>query len=86
MNFKEDLFKICTSTNVDYNTYLKLVDYANSVDMQARGEENAKFYEVSRKLMTSINNAGWQDRHGKQIDTLNEVMDEICFHYEDFLP
>lgn len=52
----------------------------------AVGRENAKFYDILRRLSNSINNAGCEDRRSSQIDLINSSMMEICDKYEDFLP
>ena len=54
--------------------------------IDARGIENAKFYDVLRKLSDSENNAGWEDRHSERISTINKSMGDMVDDYNEYLP
>ncbi len=84
---KSEVFDLTKDVQgISFQDYEKIVAYVLKVEYIARGEENAKFYEHFRKLSNSINNAGWEERHSAQISYINEVTDEICYIYEQFLP
>lgn len=84
-NAEEEIFKIFQKKQGDYGLYLDVIDLMKKVSHNAKGEEASKFYEYQTKLMNSINNAGWEDRHPEQIKTLFEMGREFD-KYEDYLP
>lgn len=86
MDVKKQVFKLFQDNKDQYDLYEKIIEYIESIVDETKGRENAEFYEVLRQLISSINNAGWQDRHSQQIDTINEEMDRICGVYEKYLP
>lgn len=84
-DYKKTVFN-AFKDKVDFDTYNKIVDFVVKAVEEEKAEENVKFYEHFRQLMTSINNAGWQDRHSQQISYISDVMGEICDKYEEYLP
>jgi len=86
MNIQKELFDIFQNKKSDFDLYEKLKGYIERVEYNARGVENAKFYEVLFKLSNSINNAGHENRRASDISFLILEQGKISTEYEDFLP
>jgi hypothetical protein len=88
MKYKEeDLFKLfvkhdCESLGL-YEDIKRLIGVAM---YDSRGTEAARYYSTLVSLMNSENNAGWEERHSKRIDTLNEALHHVADNYEEYLP
>lgn len=54
--------------------------------IDARGVENAKFYDVLVALNNSENNAGWEERHSERIAFTNKALGDIAEDYNEYLP
>jgi antibiotic biosynthesis monooxygenase (ABM) superfamily enzyme len=81
------LFDIFTKNNGDkFALYNEIKDLIQSEIINARGVENAKFYETLIRLSNSENNAGWEDRHSNRIKIINDKMSAIADDYDSFLP
>lgn len=66
--------------------YEAICDLVIDVIADTKGEDNVHFYEILRHLSTSINNAGWEERHSEQIDFINKNLQVISNEYEKYLP
>jgi hypothetical protein len=84
-NAEAELFKIFMKQQGDHGLFKDVIELMNKVAHNAKGEQALKFYEYQTKLMNSINNAGWEERHSDQIQTLFDMGREFNA-YEDFLP
>jgi len=79
---RRDLFKIFEENKDKYDLYQSLVIYTKEeIDEQIK-EDNEEFYNVVVDLLNSINNAGWENRHSKQIDYLRKLQHEILSKIE----
>jgi len=78
MNIRKNLFKIFQENKDQYDLYEKVVE-------DTKGEENAKFYHSANTLLNSINNAGWEDRHSQQIQSLWDIQNKITSKYDKYL-
>lgn len=80
-------FEVFTEHQNDkFELYNEIKNLIHNEIVKARGETNAKFYDLFRMLSNSENNAGWEDRHNERISFINKVMAEISEDYEEFLP
>ena len=86
MNLRKDLFKIFQENENRFNLYEKTIIYIERAIEDAKGEENSEFYSLTNKLLNSINNAGWEDRHSQQIQLLWDIQNQITNRYEKYLP
>lgn len=86
MNKVEEVVFNTLNGEVDYQTYLKVVDMVNKITKDVAGEAAAEYYDVFRKLLDSENNAGWEERHKERIQTLNDAKGKICLYFEEYLP
>ena len=86
MYIRKSLFNIFNDTKDKYDLYEKVVVYIEKVIDETKGNENVEFYEVLRQLSTSINNAGWEERHSQHIDIINKAKYKISDKYEEYLP
>jgi hypothetical protein len=81
-----ELFNLFVSCKNSADLFTKIEDMIEQRIQDAKGYENARFYSVLRDLSTSINNAGWEERHSSQIDIINHEMESIIDKHEDYLP
>lgn len=82
-----ELFDIFMKNNGDkFALYNEIKELIASEIVNARGVENAKFYETLSKLSNSENNAGWESRHSDRITVINEGLRNIADDYNSFLP
>ena len=86
MNTQKELFEIFQKKRNDFELYEQLTLFIKKVEHNAKGQENAKFYEVLVKLSNSINNAGHEERRSADISFLSSERSKISDTYEDFLP
>lgn len=82
----KELFELFQNKTNDHDLYKQVTSLIEKNEHHARGEENAKFYLDTIKLLNSINNAGCEERRSDQIKTLNDIQERICDGYESFLP
>jgi hypothetical protein len=82
----QKLFELFMAKKNDFDLCEKIEMLMQHRVQYAIGLENAKFYDVLRQLMNSINNAGWEERRSEQIKLIRESMDKIIDKYEDYLP
>ena len=85
MDIEKKIFEIFQTKNNKYDLYTSIIEFCKSLENDTKGIENAEFYLKLIELQNSINNAGWEERHSKQIDYLNELQNEISTKYEDYL-
>jgi hypothetical protein len=85
MNDKE-LFKIFMKYSDDFERAIEIEKLIKDRLHKSLGEENAAFYDILRRLINSINNAGHEERRSQQISLINTAMRDICNKYEKFLP
>jgi hypothetical protein len=62
-----------------------LIKAVNKIIEEAKGKENAKFYEFTVELLNSINNAGCEERRSTQIHALWNKQREISSKYDEYL-
>jgi hypothetical protein len=86
MNVKKELFEIFQNKRSDFELYERLKEFIENVENNARGIENAKFYETLVTLTNSINNAGHEERRSADINYINSKITNIINEYEEFLP
>jgi len=82
MDIRGNLFKIFQENKDQYILYEKTVAMVEKLIEEAKGEENAIFYNLTTELLNSINNAGWEDRHSKQLQFLWDIQRKISDKYE----
>ena len=86
MNDKK-YFEVFTKHQHDkYELYNEIKALMQEEIINARGIENAKFYDVLVTLNNSENNAGWEDRHSERISFTNKAMGDIAEDYNEYLP
>lgn len=85
MNTQKELFDIFQNKRNDFELYEQLSLFIKKIEHNARGLENAKFYDVLVKLSDSINNAGHEERRSTDISFIKSERSKICETYEDFL-
>lgn len=85
MNIQKELFDIFQNKKSDFDLYEQLRGFIEKVEHNAKGTENAKFYEVLVKLSNSINNAGYEERRSSDIALLSQESSKISSKYEEFL-
>ena len=79
---RKDLFEIFEKNKDKYELYESLVIYTKKEINEQIKEDNEEFYNVVVNLLNSINNAGWESRHSKQIDYLQKLQHEILLKIE----
>ena len=84
-DIKEKIFNLLLTNPLGYELFDKICDLIERIDCDARGEENAIFYEDTRKLLDSINNAGWEERHSDDIKSLMAISQRIVVKHEAYL-
>jgi len=85
MNIRKDLFKIFQDNKDQYDLYEKVIIFIEKAIEDTKGEENAEFYHTANILLDSINNAGWEDRHSQQIQSLWDIRNKITSKYYKYL-
>ena len=85
MIIRKGLFKIFQENKDQYDLYEKVIIFIEKVVEDTKGEENAKFYHSANMLLNSINNAGWEDRHSQQIQSLWDIQNKITSKYDKYL-
>jgi hypothetical protein len=86
MNTQKELFEIFQKKRNDFELYEQLTLFIKKVEHNAKGIENARFYDVLNQLSSSINNAGHEERRSADISFLASERGKISDTYEDFLP
>ena len=86
MNDKK-YFEVFTKYQHDkYELYNEVKALIQEEIIDARGVENAKFYEVLVALNNSENNQRWEERHSERISFTNKAMVDIAEDYNEYLP
>ena len=85
MNTQKELFEIFQKKRNDFELYEQLTLFIKKVEYNAKGIENARFYDVLVQLSNSINNAGHEERRSTDISFLGSERSKISDTYEDFL-
>ena len=86
MNIRKDLFEIFHKNENRYDLYEKVINFIEISIEDAKGEENCEFWLLTNKLLNSINNAGWEERHSQQIQLLWDIQNKITNKYDKYLP
>lgn len=70
-NVEADLFDLFLAGHSQCDLYSAVVQYIEAHSQKIISKENEEFLDnCISPLLTSINNAGWEDRHSSQIDVL----------------
>jgi len=77
-HIEKDIFDIFQKQESNHTKFKNVLTYIDNLIEILRVESAEEVYnEIHRPLMTSINNAGWEKRHDKQIDFLFELSHKL---------
>ena len=86
MNEKKFFEAFIKNNNNPFNLYQEIKVIIQSEIIEARGVENAKFYDFLVELANSENNSGWKERHSERIEMINRFSCCIAEDYNEYLP
>lgn len=84
-NHARELFEKFNGDKDNYDKYVGTIKYCESVEEEARGEENAEFYSKLRRLEHLLSCSNWRERKNDMLTLIHKTQTNIKSQYGKYI-